>query len=87
MVLVLVGGVGYGLYWLFTNGPLSASNPDNQDPTTGAYVGPVNAIANAVFPVSNPGGGQTINTSETYTGALQTELSDPVGTLKSILGF
>lgn len=90
LILAVVVGIGVAAYFLydsFTNGALSENNPDNVDPSTGQYIGPVNAVDNYVFPVKFPGGGETVGTSETYTGALSTTVQHPYDTLKSILGF
>jgi len=89
LILAIVAGIGvagYYVYDSFTNGSLSEKNPDNVDPTTGQYVGPLNAVDNYVFPEKFPSG-EIVGTSETYTGALQTTVEHPYDTLKSILGF
>ena len=36
---------------------------------------------------SNPGGGETAGTAETYTGAVNETASDPLGTLGAIIGY
>lgn len=90
VTLAIVVGIGIAAYYIrdaFANGALSENNPDNVDPSTGQYVGPLNALNQYVFPVKNPGGGQTVGTSETYTGAFSTSVLHPWNTLKSILGF
>jgi hypothetical protein len=43
-------------------------------------------VGNAVYTPSFPGGGETPGTSETYSGALDQTLSDPIGTVKEIVG-
>ena len=90
LILLVVVGIGVAAYYIydaFTNGALSKNNPDNNDPSTGQYNGPVNALDNYLFPQKFPGGGEVAGSSETYTGAVATTFEHPVDTLKSILGM
>src|SRR5215472_8265480 len=89
LILAILAAIGYALYQLFgPGGQLSAQNPENQDPTTGQYIGAVNAADNWLDPVKFPGQkGEIVGTSQTYTGALGETISHPLNTMESILGI
>jgi len=87
LVLGIVGAVGYGIYKLFNGGPLDPKNPDNQDPETGEYIGPLNALNQWIIPQKFPGGGAVAGSSETYTGAAENIFLHPISSIESLFGW
>jgi len=89
LTLAILVAIGYALYKLFGgNGPLSSDNPQNQDPTTGQYIGAVNSIDNWIDPVKFPGQtGEVVGTSQTYTGAAAQVIAHPLDSMAVILGI
>lgn len=87
--LALIAVAGYAIYEMLVSLPGSkpSANPDNYDPATGAYNGPINAIDNELFPMKFPGGGEVAGSAETYTGAATESMFHPVCTADSILGL
>ena len=57
------------------------------DPATGQSVGPLNSAMDWLFPIPNPGGGETVGTGETYTGAFEQSVLHPINTFRSIVGL
>ncbi len=84
-ILIAIGGLGYGAWYLYNQ--IAGNSGDTNDPTTGQSNGPLNALSNAIFPESFPGGGEVTGSAETFTGAVSETVSDPIGTLKSIFGI
>lgn len=82
-ILLLAGIVAYEAFPNLFGG----SDPDTDDPETGESNGLANRLDNDFFPEQFPGGGEVHGTSETYTGAASETLRDPLGVMKSILGF
>jgi hypothetical protein len=88
LVLGILGLIAWAVYKLFgPGGTLGKDNPDNVDPASGEYIGPANAIDNAVVPEKFPGGGEVAGSSETYTGAATTTITHPLGSLAAIIGW
>jgi hypothetical protein len=83
-VIVILGIVGALAYFGYKAYDSIVNDPSNLDPATGKSNGPINAIANAVFPESFPGGGAS--GAETYTGATSEVLLHPWDSLVSIFG-
>jgi hypothetical protein len=87
VILLYIGAAGVGAYFLYKLIANATNSPANIDPTTGTSNGVLNGIMTSLFPAPNPGGGAVAGSSETYTGAASTFLSDPVGTIESIFGI
>ena len=100
IIVVGLGVVGYFLYDWLANGDAGPTDEVGQtasllgalrgtnsiDPATGQSNGLINSVDNYLFHASFPTGGEVANTSETYTGALSETVSNPFGTLWSIMG-
>lgn len=88
-LLLIAGGVGlaglavYYVYQWYQNNVAGSS----VDPATGQSNGVINNLDAYLFPIKPPGGGEVAGSSETYTGALSTVISDPWGSFKSIFGI
>ena len=99
IMLAVIAGIAFSIWYAFgDSGKKDAAGQassllgalrgeDSVDPSTGTTNGLLNSIDNYLVNESNPGGGEVKGSSETYTGAASTVLSDPIGSLKSILGF
>lgn len=100
-ILVAIGVAAYLVYDWFKNGDSGPTDAAGQtssllgalrgtgsiDPTTGQSTGTFDSITNFIVPQTYPGGGEVAGTSETPSGALDTILTDPIGSFKSIFGI
>lgn len=98
-ILAALAGIILALWYVFgnagatdqsgqTNSLLGALRGTNSlDPVTKQSNGLLNGLDQWFISESNPGGGEVAGSSETYTGAVTTILSDPWGSLKSIVGY
>jgi hypothetical protein len=86
VVALIVAAIGVGV-WVLYQWYMNDIAGSSTDPTTGQSNGILNNLDASLFPDSNPGGGEVAGSGETFTGALSTVLSDPIGSLQSILGF
>lgn len=85
LILAAVLGVGYlGYTWYEDN---LANGGGSTDPTTGQSNGVVNSLNDMVLGSdANPGGGEVSGSSETFTGAVNTLVTQPWNSLVSLFG-
>jgi len=86
VILLYIGAVGIGLYFLYQWLQGANNAPGNLDPTTGQPNGIVNGINASLFPSPNPGGGAVAGSSETYTGAAYEFITSPIQSTCAIFG-
>jgi hypothetical protein len=86
-ITLIVAGVALVAYLVYDEINKAAVDPNTADPSSGLSNGILNALNNSVISENYPGGGEVSGSSETYSGAASTFLSDPWGSTKSILGI